>query len=330
MTKPDKGIDFKDFDDVDPFEIFEQFFGNKEPKIHELAAMKMFGIDKMKTLQKEGKSPLAYVRAFQNGVEPHSPKQFRLKTLAIIQKANEIISQYAMPLTVRQIYYRFVGEQLIENSLKSYKSLANILCEAREQGYIHYSKIIDRNREPIKSSSWSSPKSFFDTVKESYRKDINENQPNFIEVWIEKQALTGVFEPITIKYDLTLCVGRGYPSLSALYEASKRLKNTDKDIHILYFGDFDPSGEDIYRDIQARLSNLFSINATFEKVSLTAADITQYNLPPAPAKRTDTRAIGFIQTHGDMAVELDALPPDVLTQKIISSVENKLDMTVFS
>lgn len=269
------------------------------------------------------------MRAFENGTEPHSPKQFRPKTLSIIQKANEIISEYDMPLTVRQIYYRFVGEGLIENSLKSYKSLANILCEAREQGYIHYSKIIDRNREPIKSSSWSSPKSFFDTVRKAYRKNLNESQSNFIEVWIEKQALTGVFQPITEKYDLTLCVGRGYPSLSALYESSKRLKKTEKDIHILYFGDFDPSGEDIYRDIQDRLMQLFSINANFQKIALTPEDIDAYKLPPAPAKRTDTRARNFIQAHGDMAVELDALPPDILTQKIKNSIEAKLDMTIF-
>ncbi len=84
-------------------------------------------------------------------------KIFRPKTLATIKKINEIISQYDMPLTVRQIYYRFVGEQFIENSMRSYKSLANILCQAREQRLIAYESIIDRNREPIKHSSWLCP-----------------------------------------------------------------------------------------------------------------------------------------------------------------------------
>jgi len=257
-------------------------------------------------------------------------KNFRPKTLATIDKANQIISQYDMPLTVRQIYYRFVGEQLIENSLKSYKSLASTLARAREHGLIDYNSIVDRTRQAIKPSSWGSSKDFLNTVKTAYKHTLVSNQDNYIEVWVEKDALAGIFEPITAKYDVHLVVGRGYPSLSALYRASNRIsRQSDKGAQVLYFGDFDPSGKDIFRDIQDRLMMHFGIKAQYELVALTQDDIEEHKLPPSPAKKTDSRAKDFISQYGDVSWELDALPPDVLTQKIISSIESKLDLSEY-
>jgi hypothetical protein len=252
------------------------------------------------------------------------------KTLTYVQKAKEFISEYDFPLTVRQVYYRFVGEQLIENSLKSYKKIASILAKAREEGLIPFSRITDRTRQAIKPSSWNGIEDFLETVKTAYRRNLNEQQSNRIEVWVEKDALAGVFEPITERYDVYLCVGRGYPSHSALYEASKRLSGNEKENHILYFGDFDPSGEDIYRDVQNRMLELFGIRANFRKVSLTFEDIQQYNLPPAPAKKSDTRSSSFISKHGDVSVELDAMPPKVLQEKVTASIEQLLDLSLFN
>lgn len=251
------------------------------------------------------------------------------KTMAVIGKANQIIDQYNVPLTVRQIYYRFVGEGLIENSLKSYKRIASILARGREESIIPYEKIVDRTREASVVTSWSSPKSFFETVKTAYRKDMLEQQENYVEVWVEKDALAGLFEPVCDYYGVTLVSGRGYPSHSALYEASKRFRRTKKDAYVFYFGDFDPSGEDIYRDLQDRMENLFDVVPSFKKVSLTYDEIRIYNLPPAPAKKTDSRFRNFVRDNGNLAVELDALPPNVLVSKIRNSIEGVLDMELF-
>lgn len=257
-------------------------------------------------------------------------KGFSSKTMAIIKKAQDIIGQYNVRLTVRQIYYRFVGEQLIENNIKSYKRLASVLAKARESGYIGYDKIVDRTRQVIKSNSWTSPKDFFETVKKAYRKNLLDNQDNYIEVWVEKDALAGVFEPITDAFDINLVVGRGYPSHSALYDASLRMnKNSDKTKKVLYFGDFDPSGEDIYRDVQVRMRDLFGQVADFTKVSLTLEDIETYNLPPAPAKRSDSRTNAFVAKNGDVSVELDALPPDILENKIKEAILDNIDIAKY-
>ncbi len=252
----------------------------------------------------------------------------RPQTLALIEKVQQLIEEYSLPLTVRQIYYRVVSLQIIENSTKSYKNFDNKLVIAREEHFIPYSAIIDRTRQVIKSSSWSSPKEFFDTVKTAYRRRLLADQDNYVEVWVEKDALAGLFEEITNKYDVYLVVGRGYQSHSALYEASLRFKQA-KAVKILYFGDFDPSGEDIFRNIRERMSRLFDLQPDFEKVALTREDIDYYNLPPNLIKRSDSRARNFISRHGDLSVELDALPPDVLLQKVEDSIVKHLDMTKF-
>ena len=44
------------------------------------------------------------------------------------------------------------------------------------------------------------------------------------------------------------------------------------------------------------------------------------------AKRTDTRAAKFIAEHGDVSVELDALPLEVLRTRVIEEVEARMDL----
>ena len=55
-------------------------------------------------------------------------------------------------------------------------------------------------------------------------------------------------------------------------------------------------------------------------------DIERYSLPPNFTKLTDTRRASFVARFGDLSVELDALPPDVLRSRIIEAVEQHLDM----
>ena len=257
------------------------------------------------------------------------PKEFRPKTLAIIQKAEQIISQYNVQMTIRQIYYRFVAEQIIPNNLNSYKKLARILGDARKAGYIDFNSIVDRTRQPIKDGSWPTTKDFFSTVKTSYRRELLKDQDKHIEVWIEKDALAGVLEPVTNKYDVYLQVCRGYPSLSSLYQADVRMRNSGKSPTILYFGDFDPSGKDISRSIGDSFMDVFFSPVVLHEIALTREDIDNYKLPPSPAKSSDSRYRDFVARNGNVSVELDALPPDVLVAKAETAIRRHIDIAKY-
>jgi len=202
------------------------------------------------------------------------------------------------------------------------------LVRARQLDYIPWDWIEDRGRQPKTVSMWEDLSDFIETVKVAYRKDVWENQSVYTEVWLEKDALSGIFENITTKYGVTLVVGRGYNSWSAYKDAINRFLLQDKEINILYFGDFDPSGEDIVRALKESLA-FFEVYPVVVKVALTHKDITDYDLPPDFTKKTDSRTVKFIEKYGDLAVELDALPLPILQEKIRAGIEACLDMKAF-
>ncbi len=247
------------------------------------------------------------------------------RTLDLIEQAHGVLQEYN-PMTLRQVYYQLVARHMINNKRNEYQRLSNALVKARQQGIIPWSWLEDRVRQPQAVSTWQDLPDFIETVKSAYRKSIWEKQPQYLEVWLEKDALSGVFAKITEHYGITLVVGRGYNSWSAYREAALRFNKLHKPVSILYFGDFDPSGEDIVRALQESL-NFFGISPEIEKVALTMQDVTDYDLPPDFTKKTDSRSAAFIKKYGDLAVELDALPLPMLRDRIKNNIESNLDMS---
>ena len=104
-----------------------------------------------------------------------------------------------------------------------------------------------------------------------------------------------------------------------------RFKDRPSSTAILYFGDFDPSGEDMVRSLQERL-DFFGCRSPIVKCALTLDDVERYNLPTDFTKKKDTRRAAFVARYGDISVELDALPVDVLTERLRQEVESRVDL----
>ena len=185
---------------------------------------------------------------------------FRAKTLDKIAMADKIIKVYeaqGYKLTLRQLYYQMVARDLIPNTQRSYKNLGVIVGNARLAGLIDWNSIEDRLRQLVSVSHWSSPAGVIWSAAASYRIDKWENQPCRIEIWVEKDALSGVLTPVARKHDVGFFAARGYPSLSEMYSAGQRFARyarAGQEVHILHLGDHDPSGMDMTRDIQERVS----------------------------------------------------------------------------
>jgi hypothetical protein len=175
---------------------------------------------------------------------------------------------------------------------------------------------------------WDGLEEFAQTAANSYKLDVWASQSPYLEVWLEKDALSGIFEDVLYRYGVTLNVGRGFDGWSSIHNAAGRYaghKDDNKPVVVLYFGDFDPSGEDMVRSLRDRLA-YFACFPQIVKCALTREDIDRYSLPPNFTKPTDTRAAKFIQAHGDISVELDALPADVLISRLVEEVEMRLDL----
>jgi hypothetical protein len=221
-----------------------------------------------------------------------------------------------------------VSRQVIDNTRSQYQMVSKLLVKARQEEFIPWNWIEDRLRKPRHISMWDDLAAFAHTAVHSYRLDVWATQPCYLECWLEKDALSGIFEQLLANYGVTLNVGRGYDGWDSIHSAAMRF-GTGEGCTVLYYGDFDPSGEDMVRSLQERLA-FFGCEPVIVKCALTLDDVHRYNLPPAFAKKTDTRTAAFIDKYGDMAVELDALPPDVLQTSLKNEVEKRMDMTALN
>ncbi len=255
---------------------------------------------------------------------------FAPKTRDTIAQAQQIVADYARQgydLTLRQLYYQFVSRGLIANRQSEYKRLGGIINDARYAGLIDWNQIVDRTREEESNSHWESPEEIISASARQFRYDLWANQRHRPEVWVEKEALAGVFERVCRELDITWFSCRGYGSASALWRAAQRLRGYAKAGQkpvVLHFGDHDPSGIDMTRDIQDRLAE-FGARVDVRRLALNMDQVEKYNPPPNPAKETDSRFRAYMDEHGDESWELDALEPDVLANMVRREVATLRD-----
>ena len=257
------------------------------------------------------------------------------KATGIVERVKKIVAEYAgMRLTLRQIFYRLVAAQVIENTKSNYQFLSKILVDARKKRKIPYTAIEDRTRamhfghgSDLKARDhFSRYWDYVTNMDKHYSMPQWWGQPKRVQVWLEKQALQALFEEVTDAEGVDLAVCRGYPSLTFLWEAARTLRGLSEDIEIIYFGDFDPSGMDIERFVGETLKNDFGIAVNVTRISITREQIDEYNIPPAPAKPSDSRTEAFVAEHGvAWQVELDAIEPRTLQGLIRDAIRVHYD-----
>lgn len=265
------------------------------------------------------------------------------ESLRLLREIGRVLAQYktmGLRLTLRQLFYQLVSQNIIANTERSYKNLGNLLSKARMAGMIDWDIIEDRARHAQRHPEWSGIPSLIESAVSSFRLPRWQDQEVYVELWCEKDALTSVLKPICWARHVTLMVQRGYGSTSAMYESAKRIMDRDhgNEVNIIYLGDLDPSGEDMVRDVRERLEVFMGEDAqdlTVSKLALDHAQVSRYKLPPNPLKRdasgylTDSRGAGFAAQHGNQSYEVDALPPEVLQSMVLEAIESRTDMAAY-
>lgn len=260
----------------------------------------------------------------------YKTNNFRAQTLRIIEIANNIIEEYqadGYELTLRQLYYQLVARDIIPNKDSEYKKLGDIVNNARLAGLVDWEAIIDRTRSVRGNSHWDGPEDIIKSAAYSFRIDTRATQDDYVEVWVEKDALVGVVERICKQMDVRYLSCRGYVSQSAMWRAACRFikqQQQEKNVTVLHLGDHDPSGLDMTRDIRERL-RLFKSDAAVYRIALNMDQIEQYNPPPNPAKVTDSRYGSYLAKFGNESWELDALDPRVITGLIADAADEYTD-----
>lgn len=225
------------------------------------------------------------------------------------------------PMTVRQVFYQATVHGIIDKTEQGYAKVKTDLANMRRAGVLPYDWIADNTRWLRKPLSFGGIEAALSHTASFYRKNIWQHADAYVEVWIEKDALAGVVFPVTAEYDVPLMVARGYASLSFLHGAAEHIASLQVPAHIYHLGDFDPSGVDAGRQIEASLRQMAPLaKIHFERLAVLPEQIQAWSLPSRPTKTTDSRAKGF----GDISVELDAIEPERLRKTVQAAIERHL------
>lgn len=226
-------------------------------------------------------------------------------------------------MTVRQVFYRLVSAGVVAKTEQEYKgTVGRLLVAMRREGDVPYRWLADNTRWMRKPRTYSSLEEALSSTARAYRRSIWDDQAVYVEVWTEKDALAGVLMEETRVWDVPLMVSRGFSSISYLYEAAETIRDQGKPAYLYYFGDHDPSGVHIDRNIERQLRQLApEAEIVFERVAVRPEQIALWDLPTRPTKKTDSRS----KTFEGESVEVDAIPPRQLREIVAGCIEQHVD-----
>lgn len=268
---------------------------------------------------------------------------FRGKNAVLATRLIDIVEGLTdyWPVTVRQVYYQAVAKLYIRNNINRYGAVSKILTKLRRADIIPWNAIEDRTRRTIDKQGVSSADQFF-TQHCDYFLNINYfhlcrviDQPNYIELATEKDALSSILEEAVRWHCVRLNVVRGQVSATMVNQMAERFEEAayrGKEPVLIYFGDLDPSGVQIPRALINNMRTEHQIDVRLVRAGLNPEQLKQYKLPQSmdAAKASDPNIKMWRREFpGVPPTEIDALHPAELKRLAVDSLETELDMSLF-
>jgi len=229
--------------------------------------------------------------------------------IQIWRQALHAIVATMRPMTVRQVFYQATVRGIVEKTEAGYAKVQTDLVVMRKAGDLPYGWLADNTRWQRRPRTYDGIEDALEETARLYRKSLWNDADSYVEIWLEKDALSGAIYPVTALYDVPLMVARGYASLSFLHTSADYIKDLDVPAYIYHLGDFDPSGVNAGKKIDQTLRKLApGAEIHFQRVAVTEEQIGYLSLPTRPTKASDSRS----KTFGASSVELDAINPEDL------------------
>lgn len=260
---------------------------------------------------------------------PIKRRRRRRATKDEMEERAEFLINYASehgPISVRGLYYQAEVAAVpgIGKDDAGYNKVQSQVLKLRREGRLSYSDIADATRWMRKPRTHDSVENALRDTARFYRKSLWADTEDYIEIWIEKDALAGVIYPITSLYDVPLMVTRGFSSETFAYEAIAARQDDDRTYSVYYLGDFDRAGRDGANSLREKLERFAAeegIDLVFEQIAVTEEQILDWDLPTREPKR---KSAADKRWEYDFACELDAIPPDQLRELVESFINQHL------
>lgn len=231
------------------------------------------------------------------------------------------------PVTLRGVYYRVVSAGAVDKTEAAYDRVGRQLLKLRRSGTIPYDRITDGTRWVTRLRAYDDVDQAVEEMAASYRRRLWNDQRVAVSMFTEKDAISGVVEPVTRGWDVPLGVMRGYGSESFAYRIGEEVRANRCPVFVYQLGDHDPSGVDAWRDFTRKVLEFVGNRPAgcpvrFERLAVTPEQIETWQLPTRPTKPTDSRTARW---SGGGSVEVDAIPAPKLRELVEQAITQHID-----
>src|SRR5215472_741730 len=127
-------------------------------------------------------------------------KRRKRSTKADVEQRREVLLEIiaaGRPMSVRQVLYQATVHGLVEKAESGYSKVQTDLTLMRLAGDLSYDWLADNTRWQRKPTAFDSVEEALQETARLYRKALWNEIDAYVEIWLEKDALSGVIYPIT-------------------------------------------------------------------------------------------------------------------------------------
>jgi len=222
-----------------------------------------------------------------------------------------IFAETGITLTLRKLFYKLVGEALIENTRSSYTYLSHVTGIGRKDGT--FPDLAEDKVAIIMAPFWTSADDRIEAAARSHQRDRRHGQPFNVIIACEKAGTVPFLEMwYTDTRHIPIVPLGGETSITTWKKVRQFIADDARPPRVLDWSDYDKDGYAIRSRFQ---NNLDITDEEFIHVGLTREQVDAYRLPRAPGKERSAKSYAdrFVaETGEDVQVELDALDEAVL------------------
>jgi hypothetical protein len=231
--------------------------------------------------------------------------------------------EHHLPVTLRQLFYLLVARQIVAKTEANYRQVGDMLVRAGRAGVVPWSAIRDDRDDLPYSLLGDGPDGVFAALRRAVRYfevDPQLGQLRRRLLVSEHAGLSPQLRAVCDPFGVPVIASGGFDSVTAKQGLAELMAEAGEAFEVLHVGDLDDAGEDIYSALSedvAAFAERLGIDVTFARLAVTPEQVTLYALPTAVA--IDPKRVEHV-------VQVEALPPDVLTGIIEAALRERLDL----